>query len=571
MKHLILALPVALATDFLIVGGGTTGLLIANRLSSNPQHTITIIDPGPDTRTNPNVTDPTRWLRNANSGIDWAYPILPQEHASNRTLQYTAGRILGGTSMINGMTYLRADAAEIDAWETLGATGWNWESLWPYYKRVERFRPPPAWQVDVGASYSPAYHGESGELDVCFPLQLSNGSFEGSVSESWRGLGYERNEDPNGGDVRGFCVWPMTIDCARNVRASSAHAFYYPVDHRPNLRVLRGTVLRLLWREEEHVAQGVEYLDPQGEMKTLTGAQEVVLSAGALRTPSILEASGVGDSPRLTQLGIEPRIHLPGVGENLQDQPNAPLLYTGTLNVSGTAPYATFATASQLFGKDLPSIAASTLSAIPAWAENLSSNSGLGKPALTRILQTQHSLIFERNVTAAEILTSASGTTLLSAFWLLLPFSRGSVHLASARPEDADKPLIDPAFFQNDFDMQMQTTIGRLAQGFWASEPVKHLHPKSLQQLGANLTDKEWGAFIKKIFNPNDHPLGSAAMMARELGGVVGPDLKVYGTRNVRVVDASIIPLQISGHLTATLYAVAERAAEIILDRDSDK
>lgn len=347
--------------DYLVTGGGTTGLLLANRLSSTPTTTVLILDPGNDIRTNPNVTDPTLWLRNAHTEVDWAYPSTPQSHALNRILSYTAGRILGGTSMINGMTYLRADKPEIDAWEALGAKGWNWGSLWPYYLRTEKFSPPLGWQVGAGADYVPDLHGRTGSVDVCFSMELSRVGFWERVRDAWRVLGVNWNRDPNGGSVAGVSVWPQTIDYQEDVRCSSAKAFYYPVEGRENLRVVKGTVRRILWadtRGGEHVAAGVEYLDENGQMRTATARKEVILSAGALRTPPILEASGVGDADRLRGLGIETRIDLPGVGENLQDQANVPLLYTGNLNISGTSPYATFLMASQLFGENLEAVAA---------------------------------------------------------------------------------------------------------------------------------------------------------------------------------------------------------------------
>ena len=349
------------AVKYVLVGAGTTGLLLANRLSSDPNNAVTIIDPGPDDRTNPNVTNPLIWLRNMNSSVDWAYVSAPQAGANNRTLQYHAGKIVGGSSMINGMTYLWPDKAEIDAWQALGAEGWNWEALWPYYKRVEQFVSPTEAQSEASAKYVSKFHGENGELSVGYLFGILNGSFYGKVATTWNSLVYPTTADPSGGNLTGFDAWPMTVDRDANVRDSAARAFYYPVDKRPNVKILKGTVTKVLWGQlhgKKQVASGVEYQDEQGKSQSIdVGAQgEVILSAGSLRTPPILEASGIGHPTRLKKLGIAVRAKLPGVGENLQDQQNIALAYNGTLNLTGYAPYATFGTAQQVYGDEIRSI-----------------------------------------------------------------------------------------------------------------------------------------------------------------------------------------------------------------------
>ncbi|KUI64913.1 Pyranose dehydrogenase 1 [Cytospora mali] len=190
--------------DYVVVGGGTCGLLVANRLSEDPNTTVVVIEPGQDARNNPNVTDPANFLVPFNTPIDWAYPTISQPGAANRSLTFHSGKAIGGTSTINGLTYFRSDAAEIDAWEALGNAGWNWETLFPYYKKVERFTRPTTAQVASGAHYEPQYHGEDGDLHVGYRYALSNGSFHGLLVSlgihtviDLAGVGENLQEQPN--------------------------------------------------------------------------------------------------------------------------------------------------------------------------------------------------------------------------------------------------------------------------------------------------------------------------------------------------------------------------------------
>lgn len=287
--------------DYVIAGGGTCGLLLANRLSADPTVTVVVIEPGQDVRNNPNVTNPDNFLSGvlANTSIDWAYLTEPQRGAANRTLVLHSGKALGGTSTINGMTYIRADAAEIDAWEALGNEGWNWDALLPYYKRTENYTRPTEAQVAVGASYEAKYHGEDGLLRVGNLEDLPGALFHDLVQESWQNLGYLVNPDVNSGDTRGFDVFPMTVDRDESLRWDAARAFYYPVENRTNLKVLHGTAAKLTWASQHEgegkTANGVDVLDLYNDSISLEVGKEVILSAGALRTPPILEASGVGN------------------------------------------------------------------------------------------------------------------------------------------------------------------------------------------------------------------------------------------------------------------------------------
>ena len=271
------------------------------------------------------------------------------------------------------------------------------------------------------------------------------------------------------------------------------------------------------------------------------------------------------------------------MGENLQDQPLITLQYSGKINNTGVTPYATFATAADFLGPNVAAVSASTNASIPQWAATVASANGhyANASVLETIYRIQHDLIFNQGVPSAEILTSGHGSTLSSVWWTLLPFSRGSVHIGGS----LDAPAVDPKFLLIDYDLTSQIAIGQLCQNFWTTQPAKELVIANIvpgpSVLPNPATEAQWTSYVKNrceacassiasvrlqiiTVSPNYHPLGTAAMMSRELGGVVDPQLKVYGTSNVRVVDASVLPMQISGHLTSTLYAVTERAADII-------
>ncbi|KAH8668551.1 GMC oxidoreductase [Xylariales sp. PMI_506] len=569
--------------DYIIAGAGTAGLVVANRLSANPSTNVLVIEPGTDQRGNPNVTSVLGFLTAFNTSIDWQYDIVPQASLAGRNMQYHAGKAIGGTSTINGMTYIRGDSAEVDAWELLGNDGWNWDSLWPHYKAVESFEVPTKAQIaDGGASYNPSFHGESGLLKTGYPWEVVNGSFHDIVQDTWATLGYPLNPDPNGGDVRGFAVFPMTADRNRDIREDAATAFLWPFVNRKNLKVIQGTVRNIVWKTGASTltAQGVEYLDPTGKVVSVSAKKEVILSAGAIRSPLILERSGVGNQAILESLGIDTVLNLPGVGENLIDQPIGSLVYSinSTSLPNTLQPYAEFATAEDVFGDETSALAASTEASLAAWADQVAAanNNATNATALAKIFAIQHDLIFNKNVTVGELLTSTTvgipiGDDLngwvVNTGWPLLPFSRGSVHLPSA--DGIDNPVIDPKYMLVDFDTTITVALGKLLQNFFYTEPISSLVTGYISPGDAILPhgspDEVWEALLIEGVSPNHHALGTAAMMSQELGGVVDPQLKVYGTSNVRVIDASVIPMQISGHLTATIYAVADRASSIIL------
>ena len=193
------------------------------------------------------------------------------------------------------MTYIRGQKAQFDAWERLGNPGWNWNSLLPYYKKAEHFDPPKPEQRPIGASYQLQYHGTSGPVHVGYPLTLQNDSFYKTVAQSWQTLGQPHNPDASSGDVSGFEAWPYTCKADIGRRADAAWAYLYPVEHRPNLKIFRGTATRVVLSEDGAEATGVEFKAANRTAGTLHAKREVILSAGAIRTPALLELSGIGN------------------------------------------------------------------------------------------------------------------------------------------------------------------------------------------------------------------------------------------------------------------------------------
>lgn len=194
---------------------------------------------------------------------------------------------------------MRGDSSEYDALEAFGNEGWNWDSLFPYFKRSEHFTDPTEAQAAVGASHDPQVHGYDGPLDISFQFGLVNGTFYEKIQAGWETLGYHVNPDVNSGDVRGFSVFPQTVDRDANVREDAARAYWHPVEDRPNLSIIRGTVHKVTWanslKDEKVVAEGLEYVNQDNETVIIKASKEVILSAGSLRTPLILELSGVGN------------------------------------------------------------------------------------------------------------------------------------------------------------------------------------------------------------------------------------------------------------------------------------
>lgn len=480
------------------------------------------------------------------------------------------------------MTYIRPSTSQIDLWPSLGLE-LNWNKLFSFSKKSEHFQTPSPELSSLGASYHAPAHGFHGPLAVSFNPHLATGNLHNTFNETWKKLGIPPNLEFDSGELRGFGVWPQTLDGHADVREDAARAYYYPIAGRENLVVLLNTTAkRILWTnngpKDSALATGVEVTDANGATSTIC-ANEVILSAGSLRSPALLENSGVGNPSILSRYSIDVEIDLPSVGENLQDQPNVLIYALALENSTGYPAYGTFVSLKDVFGSATSAEYETALSNLPTYANAIAAQNGGASSAAVQedLLKTQLDLLYESNTPTSEILpileNISIGPIVGAAFWTLLPFSRGNVHINST--DMTAPPRINPNFFQQDWDGKVQVATARLVRKFLATEPVSNIVnastiTPSFDELPEDASDEAWLAWIKANYGPNYHPLGTCAMLPKEKGGVVDNDFKVYGTRNVRVVDASVIPLQVAGHLTSALYGIAEWAS-VKLKADSQR
>ncbi|KAF7364291.1 Glucose oxidase [Mycena sanguinolenta] len=543
--------------DYIVIGGGTAGLTVASRLSEDPAVSVLVVEAGADDRDNPEVFDIYEFTAAFFGPLDWAYPA-----EEGRTIN--SGKTLGGSSSINGGLWTRGSMAQYDAWTTLleesdADVGWNWNGLFPYMRKSEHFLPPNADQITKGAEFDPAVHGSSGPVFSSFSHGIAG--------------------HPN-------CVTmnPLSINYdANDLRSSSAQSYLTPVENtRMNwVTLVQHLVTKIVWSQTTIplVASGIEFATYTNTTNGTTrytahARKEVILAAGAIRSPAILQLSGVGDSDLLGPLNITTLLDLKTVGKNLQEQTNTAMACGGTgFPVDGTGPDDTIAYPNlfQLFGNASNAKVAELESSIPEWAASQAVNA-YSAEALETIFRAQADIVLTDKAPMIEMyyVTGPNVTfdQIAVNLWQLLPFSRGQVAIVSTDP--FEYPNIHVNYFNVSFDLDIQVAGLKLLRKIFRTPPISDLSTgetvpgAAVPDDAEGGSDADWEAYIMANFGSVMHPVGTTAMLRRELGGVVDAHLKVYDTANVRVVDASIFPIQLSAHLSATVYGVAEKAADLI-------
>lgn len=525
--------------DVIVVGGGSAGCAVAARLSEDPGRTVLLLEAGGPERNILMKMPLTFTALRGHKTLEWGYVTEPEPYANDRIVPAARGRVLGGSSSVNGMMYSRGHPRDYDQWRQMGADGWSWDEVLPYFKKSER-----SWRGEGPA------HGASGPLRV---TQLkSREPIARAIRETARGLNYRVLDDFEAGDPEGFALPDLTVFGGR--RASASKAFLEPARGRANLTIVTGAhVTRVV--VEKGRATGVDY-EAAGRAASAS-AGEIVLCGGAYATPQILMLSGIGPAEHLRDFGIATVVDLPGVGSGLQEHPLAPmafnlktpLRFTQGLRADNLVLSGLYW---MLTGRGFP--AAMPLSSIAY----LKSRPDLERPDLEHIFM---------------------GTNMAARVWLpgwrppmpdqvtvlnvvLRPGSRGSVRLRSADP--FDKPRIQFNLLQDPEDLRLMRHAFRWTRDFVRQGALAdHVGDEALP--GAALdSDAALDAYVRQTVGTAQHPT-SSCKMGQGPDAVVDPQLRVRGIAGLRIADASVMPTLIGGHTNAPSIMIGEKAADLIL------
>jgi choline dehydrogenase len=521
--------------DYIVVGAGSAGCVIANRLSEDRQRKIVILEVGGGDR-KLSVRMPGGIIfALADPTLDWGYTTEPDPTRCNRVEKWPRGRLLGGSGSINGLFFVRGAQQDYDRWAELGADGWSFSDLLPLFKRME--------STDVGDD---SMRGRSGPLRVMesWALKAPNEVFFRACQE----LQLPLNRDYNGPDQYG--VGLVQTNQRRGARDSSATAFLRPALKRPNLELIqRAHVTRIQWEGKRAI--GIEYIQ-DGVLKTLLCRREVILSGGSINSPQLLMLSGVGPAEHLTGLGIPVIQDLPGVGQNLMDHPAfayARRVTIPTLNHEMRLHRMLLAGIQwALFGSGPASVAAGGAVAFIKTQPSVSCPD----------IQISFSPFMVSYETGKVGFPRENGLSIMAS--LQRSRSRGYLKLKTASA--LDSPLIQPFMFQDPYDLDTLARGVRFVEQIYQTQALKAiLSPSDTNFLPAN--DEDLHDLLRNQSNANYHPSGTCKM-GQDENAVVDPRLHVRGVEGLRVADASIFPSIISGNTNAAAMVVGEKASDLI-------
>ncbi|KAK8220963.1 hypothetical protein IWZ01DRAFT_25539 [Phyllosticta capitalensis] len=657
--------------DYIIVGGGASGLTVANRLSEDSSVTVLVLEAGPADQNEEwirvpyfmgNDPDPPADALSGHLDYDWNFGTEEQTYLDSKTRHYPLGRGIGGGTLINGFLWNRGNAGDYDEWETLGNDGWNWDSMLQYFEKNEKFT------TDVTASDASSYsiapvdssvHGSSGPVNVSYQDYFYPGTPK--VYAAMNELGVPTDSaDPNNGLSAGNSFLPMNIDPVSKTRSDARRALWDPAESRDNLYLSNGQFVTKI--NIENVAQpadeatvattsrgqgthpglklnslvnvlsknvnifnlmpvgslkdlfglrkvkrspprpmpkrekkekralpnvritGVEYATDAGATRqNITARKEVILAAGAVHTPLLLQLSGIGDEAFLSSMNISTAVDLPGVGNNYQDHfqiatyapygndsfpicesygsdPTADVANREEFYSSHTGPW----TAGAPNGVAFPSLKSmsTNYSTLASNASNQANGEYLAADLDDTVIAgyEKQKAILAANLQNAnrsqyEMLNDNAGHLTWS---LMRPFGRGQIRIRSRNPFDT--PVIDPRYGSNPVDLQLFVEALRFNHRLQATNAMAELQPSESYPTSDQVNDDaQLMTLIKEGIFTEYHPVGTASMLPLDLGGVVDARLKVYGTQNLRIVDGSIMPMIPAAHLQACIYGVAEK------------
>ncbi len=530
--------------DYIIIGAGSAGCVLANRLTANPKNKVLLLEAGPKD-SNIWIHVPVGYAKTlVDPKVNWLFPTEPDPGSNDRVHVWPRGKVLGGSSSINGLLYIRGQAADYDGWRQLGNEGWSWDECLPYFIRSEG-----------NETHTGKLHGVDGPLNISEPTEhnpVSDAMIEAGVE-----AGIPRKPDVNEGEQEGIGYYQLTIK--NGLRVSAAKAYLKPAMERPNLHVETDALVHRIIFEGKR-AVGVMF-EQNGEVLEARVGKEVLLSGGAVNSPQILELSGIGKGAMLQERGIEVISDLSGVGENLQDHYVVPVQHkiTEPVTVNDQAQGLAFLKeiAKYVFlRKGLLTLSAAHVQAFVKTRPELAS-----PDVQFHILPATMDL---DKFKTRQIMELNKFPGLTTAPCQLRPESRGSIHIKSADPKDY--PAIRPNYLSDPLDQE--TAIAGIK---WARKIVSQ--PAMQKYIGAEImpgpdfnSDEELLAFSREAGSTIYHPVGTCKM-GQDDAAVVDAQLRVKGVEGLRVIDASVMPRLISGNTNAPTIMIAEKVADMILGK----
>ena len=527
--------------DFVIIGAGSAGCVLANRLSADPRNHVVLLEAG-GRDINPWIHVPVGYFKTMhNPSVDWCYKTQPDPGLNGRSIDWPRGKVLGGSSSLNGLLYVRGQKQDYDRWRQMGNIGWGWDDVLPLFKKAEA--------NERGAD---EYHGDDG------PLSVSNMRIQRPICDAWvaasQAAGYPFNPDYNGEKQEGVSYFQLTTRNGR--RCSAAVAYLNPVKSRKNLKIItRAQVQRI--EIEGKSATGVQYIDRSGKTQIIKARREVILSAGAIGSPQILMLSGIGAPDHLTETGIKVQHALEGVGQNLQDHLQARLVYKcnePTLNdeVRSLPNKMRIALKYALFRSGPMTMAASLATGF------FKTNPDVATPDIQ----------FHVQPWSAD--SPGEGVHPFSAFTMsvcqLRPESRGEIRLTG--PDPRAYPEIIPRYLSTETDCRTVVEGVNIARRIAKHAPLASKISEEFRP-DAGLDMDDYDGTLDWARNNSVsiyHPTGTCKMGTGP-GAVVDAELKVHGIKGLRVADCAIMPEIVSGNTNAPAIMIGEKASQLILQK----